>query len=248
MDKFHKKNIIDKKREEELIQKDEFADFEGSKAELLFLRFTRFLAKNRKTVFISLGVAVVVLASLIGFFEYRDYLFQKETVTLEDLNIKNQKSNANLDSKIQGLESFLKDQSTGKMELRVWKDLSKLYAEKGEFGKAAEYLENAGKKIDTPKEMKGFYFYIAGNYREKENNLPKSLENYKIASTVLETSRELNGFKAWSFYQTGRLSSLTGDKVQAKQFLEKALKLEGGETLEEVKLLASYLLLKLGKT
>lgn len=248
MDKFHKKNIIDKKREEELVAKDEFADFEGSKAELAFLKFSRFLAKNRKSVFISVGGVVLVLAILIGFFEYRDYLFQKETVTLEDINLKNQKTNANLESKILGLESFLKNQSTGKMELRVWKDLSKLYVEKGEFGKAAELMENAGKKIDIPKEMKGFYFYIAGNYREKENNLPKSLENYRIAATVLETSRELNGFKAWSFYQTGRLFSLTGDKVQAKQYLEKAIKLEGSETQEEVKLLSSYLLLKLGKS
>jgi cell division protein FtsL len=120
MDKFHKKNIIDKKREEELVAKDEFADFEGSKAELAFLKFSRFLAKNRKSVFISVGGVVLVLAILIGFFEYRDYLFQKETVTLEDINLKNQKTNANLESKILGLESFLKNQSTGKMELRVW--------------------------------------------------------------------------------------------------------------------------------
>ncbi|MDF3818898.1 tetratricopeptide repeat protein [Leptospira sp. 96542] len=248
MDKFHKKNAIDKKKEAELIQKDEFADFEGSKSELIFLKFTHFLVRNRKNVFISITVAIVLLASVIGFFEFRDYQFQKETVALEDLKILNQKNKLDLEKQIQGLEVFLKEQNTGKMELRVWKDLSKLHAEKGEFGKAAEYLENAGKRIDSPKEMKGLYFYIAGNYREHENNLAKSLENYQTASVVLETSRELNGFKAWSYYQTGRLFYLTGDKTKAKEFLEKSLKLEGAESQDDVRLLSSYLLLKLGKT
>ncbi|XDD45656.1 hypothetical protein AB3N60_13190 [Leptospira sp. WS39.C2] len=247
MDKFHKKNIIEQKKQAELIQKDEFADFEGSKAEFVFLRFTHFLSKNRKTVFISLASAIVVLAGVIGFFEYRQYLFEKETVTLEDLKLTHQKANVSLDAQIQSLEVFLQNQSTGRMELRVWKDLSKLYAEKGEFGKAASYLEDAAKKIDTPKEIKALYFYLAGNYREREKNTIKSLENYKIAAVVIEPARELNGFKAWSYYQAGRLSYLTGDKASAKQFLEKALKLDSAESGEDVKLLASYLLLKLGK-
>lgn len=247
MDKFHKKNIIEQKKQAELIEKDEFADFEGSKAELVFLKFTHFLSKNRKSVFISLASAIVVLAGVIGFFEYRQYLFDKETVTLEDLKLTHQKANVSLDAQIQSLEVFLQNQSTGRMELRVWKDLSKLYAEKGEFGKAASYLEDAAKKIDTPKEIKALYFYIAGNYREREKNNAKSLENYKIAATVVEPARELNGFKAWSYYQAGRLSFLTGDKLGAKQFLEKAVKLDGAESGEEVKLLSSYLLLKLGK-
>lgn len=247
MDKFHKKNPLEQKKQAELIQKDEFADFEGSKAELAFLKFTHFLSRNRKSVFISLASAIVVLAVIIGFFEYRAYLFEKETVTLEDLKLTHQKSKLGLDVQIQSLESFLQNQSTGKMELRVWKDLSKLYAEKGEFGKAAGYLEDAAKKIDTPKEIKALYFYIAGNYREREKNNAKSLENYKIAATVIEPARELNGFKAWSYYQAGRLSYLNGDKAGAKQYLEKAVKLDVAESGEDVKLLSSYLLLKLGK-
>ncbi|TGL39776.1 hypothetical protein [Leptospira perdikensis] len=247
MDKFHKKNQIEQKKQAELIQKDEFADFEGSKAELAFLKFTHFLSRNRKAVFIGLASAIVVLAVIIGFFEYRAYLFEKETVTLEDLKLTHQKSKVGLEAQIQSLEVFLQNQSTGKMELRVWKDLSKLYAEKGEFGKAAGFLEDAAKKIDTPKEIKALYFYVAGNYREREKNNTKSLENYKIAATVIEPARELNGFKAWSYYQAGRLSYLTGDKPSAKQYLEKAVKLDGAESQEDVKLLSSYLLLKLGK-
>ncbi|TGN21092.1 tetratricopeptide repeat protein [Leptospira idonii] len=253
MDKFVKKNLIDKKKEETRIQVDEFADFEGSKSELYFLKFSRFLGRNRKNVFIGICVTVVLLASVIGYFEYADHRFQKETVLLEELQVKARKSNASVDDQIKGLESFLKEQSSGNMELRVWKDLSRLYAEKGDFGKAAEFLEKAGIKIDSPAEVKAYYFYIAGNYRDQQSDSAKALENYKVASTIIEKSAELSNFKAWAFYQTGRLQFQTGDKAGAKLSLEKVLKLEnttatGADSLDEVKLLSSYLLLKIGKS
>ena len=251
MDKFVKKNIIDKKREEEMrAHQDEFADFEGSKAELYFLKFTHMLARNRKSVFIGLGAAFVLLASVIGYFEFQDYRFQKETVLLEDLVAKHKKSKANSDIQIADLEKFLNEQSTGNMDLRVWKDLSRLYAEKADWAKAADYLERAGKKIDTPKEMKAYYFYLAGNYRDKQPDIKKALENFKIASTLLDTNNEAKSFKAWSFYQTGRLQLANGDKPGAKLSLEKVLKIDSSESdnLEEVKLLTTYLLLKLGKS
>lgn len=73
----------------------------------MFLKFTHFLAKNRKSVFISLASAIIVLACVIGFFEYRQYLFEKETVTLEDLKLTHQKANVSLDAQIQSLEVFL---------------------------------------------------------------------------------------------------------------------------------------------
>jgi|JI8StandDraft_1071087.scaffolds.fasta_scaffold00042_53 tetratricopeptide (TPR) repeat protein len=250
MDKFVKKNIIDKKREEELrAHKDEFADFEGSKSELYFLKFTHMLARNRKNVFIGLGFTFVLLAVVIGYFEYQDYRFQKETVLLEDIIAKHKKGKANTDLQIADLETFLNEQSSGNMDLRVWKDLSRLYAEKSDWAKAAEYLEKAGKKIDTPKEMKAYYFYLAGNYRDKQPDLKKALENFKVASTLLETNNETKSFKAWSFYQTGRLQLANGDKPGAKLSLEKVLKIDATESdnLEDVKLLTTYLLLKLGK-
>ncbi|BDA77888.1 hypothetical protein LPTSP3_g08180 [Leptospira kobayashii] len=251
MDKFVKKNLIDKKREEEVrAHKDEFADFEGTKSELYFLKFSHFFVRNRRNVFLGIGAVVIVLAAVIGYFEYSDYRFQKETVVLEDLQSKAKKANLTPEKQIAELETFLKDQSTGRMELRVWKDLSRLYAEKGDFTKAAEYIELAGKKIDTPKEIKAYYFYIAGNYRDQVSDSKKALENYKIASTLLETSREINQFKAWAFYHTARLQFQNGDKVGAKTNLEKVLKIDGttADSLEDVKLLASYLLLKIGKS
>ncbi|MCZ8155970.1 MAG: hypothetical protein O9264_07615 [Leptospira sp.] len=251
MDKFVKKNLIDKKREEELrAHQDEFADFQGSKSELYFLKFTHFLARNRKRVFIGLGIAFVILASLIGFFEYRDYRFQKNTVLFEDIQAKHKKTNATPDIQIADLESFLANQSSGDMDLRVWKDLSRLYAEKANWEKAADYLERAGKKIDTPKEMKAYYFYLAGNYRDNQPDPVKALENFKIASSILETNSEVKSFKAWAFYHTGRLQLASGDKPGAKLSLEKVLKIDGSdsENLDEVKLLTTYLLLKLGKT
>jgi tetratricopeptide (TPR) repeat protein len=251
MDKFVKKNLIDKKREEELrAHQDEFADFQGSQAELYFLKFTHMLARNRKIVFIGLTTIFLILASVIGYFEYQDYRFQKVTVLFEDMTAKHKKANAFPDTQIADLETFLKDQSSGNMDLRVWKDLSRLYAEKANWEKAADYIEKAGKKIDTPKEMKAYYFYLAGNYRDKQPDLKKALENYKIASTLLDTNNEAKSFKAWSFYQTGRLQLANGDKPGAKLSLEKVLKIDGSESdnIEEVKLLTTYLLLKLGKS
>jgi len=251
MDKFVKKNIIDKKREEELrAHQDEFADFQGSTAELYFLKFTHFLARNRKNVFLILGSIVIVLVSVIGYFEYQDHRFQKETVLLEDIISKHKKTNAPIDTQIADLESFLNSNNSGNMDLRVWKDLSRLYAEKGNWEKSADYLEKAGKKIDTPKEMKAYYFYLAGNYRDNQADSKKALENYKIASTLLDNNSEVKSFKAWAFYHTGRLQLETGDKPGAKLSLEKVLKIDASESdnLEEVKLLTTYLLLKLGKS
>lgn len=247
MDKFHKKNIIEQKKEFELATVDEFADFQGSKAELLFLKFTRTLGRHKKWVFIGLGSLVILLSIVIGFFEYREHLFQKETVTLEDLKEKQKQTKAGLAVQIQSLESFLADQTTGKMELRVWKDLSRLQAETGNYPKAAEYLELAGKSIDSPKEIKALYFYIAGNYREQANDLTKAAENYKIAAVVVEPSRELDGFKSWAYYQAGRLAYATGNKEEARTFLQKCIRLETKESENEVQLNASYLLLKLGR-
>lgn len=140
----------------------------------MFLKFTHFLAKNRKSVFISLASAIIVLACVIGFFEYRQYLFEKETVTLEDLKLTHQKANVSLDAQIQSLEVFLQNQSTGRMELRVWKDLSKLYAEKGEFGKAATYLEDAAKKSTLQKKSKLFIFTL----RATTVNVKKIMGNH----------------------------------------------------------------------
>ncbi len=248
MDKFQSKNAIDKRKEFE-VAKDEFADFQGSASELLFLKFSRWIGNHRLKIAIGFGVFFVSMTAVISYLEYRDSQIQKDTATFEEIETKHKRSNATIDVKIQDFESFLANHSSHAMELRVWKELSGLYAEKKDWEKAAEYIEKAGKSIDQPKEVKALYFYLAGNYRDQSGKEKEALENYTVSSSILETSNEIASFKAWAFYQTGRLRFATGNKQGAKEILEKVLRIEakGMENLEEVKLLSSYILLKLGK-
>jgi tetratricopeptide (TPR) repeat protein len=248
MDKFQSKNAIDKRKEFE-VAKDEFADFQGSASELMFLKFSRWVGNHRLKIAIGFGALFVVITIVIGYLEYRDSQIQKDTAVFEEIENKHKISNAPLDTKIQDLELFLSNHSSDAMQLRVWKELSKLYAEKKDWDKAAEFIEKAGREVDSPKEMKALYFYLAGNYRDQNGKEKEALENYTVASTILETSNEIASFKAWSFYQTGRLRFATGNKQGAKEILEKVLRIEskGMDNLEEVKLLSSYILLKLGK-
>lgn len=152
--------------------------------------------------------------------------------------------------KIKAYEEISAQYSSKKLELRLAKTLSDLYSRNGEFQKAADKLEWAGKKIEEPTEVKAYYFYLAGNLREREGNLALAETDFSVSVNLLANTREANGFLAWSLYQTGRLQAKNGKKAEATESLKKVLDQEiktPATDYNTVKQYATFLLIQLNQ-
>jgi len=255
MSKFDKKRL----REENFVKnisrnayEENLETFQGSKAEFYFLKFSHFVSRYRFSVFIGLVATVVIIIIIISIGEYFKYQENKAAIELEKI----ERGHAlyplmDLKAKIKDYEDLQQKYSLTKPLLRTSKIISDLYARNGEFTKAAELIEKAGKKIDEPKEIKAYYFYIAGNYRERSGDQKLALQNYSVAGALLSNAKKTPGFSAWSLYHSGRLRLATGDKAGAKKDLQKVLEIEsdasGQSGAKSARELATFLLIKLNK-
>ncbi|MBE7412060.1 MAG: hypothetical protein L6Q54_05490 [Leptospiraceae bacterium] len=221
-----------------------------SSVEIFFHKLSVFIKRNRIQVFSAILGIVVVIVLIISITEYIKYRENVATVEIEKIEKKHlQNPLIDIKDKIKDYEKYQKDFTLEKPFLRSSKVLSELYAKNGEFSKAAIALESAGKKIEDSKEIKAYYFYIAGNYRERANEMKEALQNYGISNSLL-TPKDTPSFSAWSLYSTARLKLLTGDKEGAKKDLAKVLEIDSPEfeeNLKSVKELATYLIIKLNK-
>ncbi|MBM9501642.1 hypothetical protein JWG44_15415 [Leptospira sp. 201903071] len=233
------------------VKVDPYADFQGSKLELILIKFFRSVAAHIKEVLIGAGVILAIVLAIVTYVQYQESQFEKGTIALEALDKKFRLNPAiDLKEKIQAYEEVSSQYSSKKLELRLAKILSDLYARNGEFQKAADKLEWAGKKIDEPTEVKAYYFYLAGNLREREGNLASAETNYGTAANLLTNTREANGFLAWSLYQTGRLQAKNGKKSEAIQSLKKVLDQDiktPASDYNTVKQYATFLLVQLNQ-
>lgn len=249
--KFQKKNFAELKKQENDILDRDLETFQGSAMELFFIKLGRRIQRNRLGFFGGAFAIFLLIGGILGYLEYADYRAIKSTEKLEIILETWEKGGSpSTAEKIQELEKFLGSEASGDVVIRVAKTLSDLYAEAKEYKKAAELLENAGKKIDGIRESKAFYFYLAGNYRELAEDKDLSLKNYQTAASLLDNLREAPSFRAWSLYHSGRLLAEKGDKNGAGEALRKILLIEPGEAmsdLEEVKRLSTFLLLKISQ-
>ncbi|TGK04828.1 hypothetical protein EHO59_08200 [Leptospira semungkisensis] len=225
---------------------DPYADLSG--AEKAFAILFSKIGEHKKEVLIGFGVLFVTVVSVVGWNEYRAEQFRKGTIAIERLEKElAQNPLAELTDKIKKYEAIASTYSSPSLDLRLSKTLGDLYARNGEFAKAADKLEYAGKKIDDLPEAKAYYFYLAGNYRESGNQFAEAETDYSTASSLLSNRRNVSGFYAWSLYQAGRLKLKNGKKAEALELLKKVLEQEISSPSEEfksVKELATYLLLK----
>lgn len=230
---------------------DPYADFQGSKIELALTKFFRAISFRIKEVLIGAGVVLIVILAVVIYVQYQDSQFEKGTIALEVLE-KKFRSNpvVDLKEKIKAYEEISTQYSSKKLELRLAKTLSDLYSRNGEFQKAADKLEWAGKKIEEPTEVKAYYFYLAGNLREREGNLALAETDFSVSANLLANTREANGFLAWSLYQTGRLQAKNGKKTEAIESLKKVLDQEiktPATDYNTVKQYATFLLIQLNQ-
>ncbi|MCH1912128.1 hypothetical protein L9Z41_09140 [Leptospira noguchii] len=230
---------------------DPYADFQGNKMELAFAKFFRAISFRIKEVLIGVGAILVIVLAVVIYVQYQDSQFEKGTIALEILEKKFRTNpTTDLKEKIKAYEEISAQYSSKKLELRLAKTLSDLYSRNGEFQKAADKLEWAGKKIEEPTEIKAYYFYLAGNLREREGNLALAETDFSVSANLLANTREANGFLAWSLYQTGRLQVKNGKKAEATESLKKVLDQEiktPATDYNTVKQYATFLLIQLNQ-
>ncbi len=225
---------------------DPYADLSG--AERAFAILFSKIGEHKKQVLTGVGILFVTVITVVSWNEYRAEQFKKGTLAIEALEKEFAlKPNTELTDKIKRFETVASTYSSPSLDLRLAKTLGDLYARNGEFAKAADKLETAGKKIEDLSEVKAYYFYLAGNYRENGNQLAEAETDYFTASSLLSNRKNVAGFYAWSLYQAGRLKLKNGKKDEAKELLKKVLEQDVSSPSEEykaVKELATYLLIK----
>ena len=228
---------------------DPFEDFEGNKAELYLHKFSHYLGNHRKQVFIGIGVVIFLLVSLAGFLEYQRDRLEKASVEMEDLQTRFSKNpSIDLSEMIVEYEKVREKYSTSGVDLRTAKVLADLYARDGKFDKAAALMEKSGTEVGELREVKAFYFFIAGNYREQQGDLKKALENFETASGLLKNMRNVPVLMSWSYFHTGRLYFLNKDTAKANTYLKKVLEVNGSTPLfQKARKLSTYLLLKINQ-
>lgn len=244
MSRYEKQPVMPKHQ----IQVDIYQDFEGTKAELYFIKFTAWLRERKKNLFVGLGIIGAIVVLFAGYSEYHDSRVEKASVILEKLHKFHQMNPVDIARQIKDFEKTRSDFSESEIQLRTAKILADLYARNGEFAKAAELMEEAGTDIDDLREVKAFYFYIAGNYREQASQPGESLKDYETAANLVTNMRNMPGFMAWIYYQTGRLHYLNNNKEEAVKNLKKVMELNGNsEQFQKARQLSSYLLVKMNQ-
>ncbi len=250
MAKFDRKKFREEQFKKSQVEyNDPLDNFEGSKTELLFLKFSRFFARHRSQFFIGIGVFIAAIVIVVAVGEYLQYRTNQATIQIEKVEKKHAKNfSADTNQKIKDYEALLEKYSSKEAKLRIFKRISDLHVEAFEFGKAADYLEKAAELITDSKEVKAYYYYVAGSHREKTKDNKLALDDYTKASALLANNRETHALSAWTYYQTGRLRLLNGEKEAAIKDLSKVLDIESeASDMAEVKKLATYLLIKANK-
>jgi tetratricopeptide (TPR) repeat protein len=251
MAKFDRKKFREEqfKKSQQVEYNDPLENFEGSKTELLFLKFSRFFSRHRSQFFIGIGIFIAAIVTFVAVGEYLQYRTNQATIQIEKVERKHAKaSSVDTKAKIKDYEVLLEKYSSKEAKLRIYKRISDLHVEAFEFSKAAEYLEKVAELVADSKEIKAYYYYVAGSHREKTKDNKLALQNYFKASTLLTNNRETHSLSAWTYYQIGRLRLLNGEKEAGIKDLNKVLDIESEATdLAEVKKLATYLLIKANK-
>ena len=148
------------------------------------------------------------------------------------------------------MEAFLQEHSSKSATLRISKQIMDIHIKNGEFLKASQYAEKIASSIETPKELKAYFYYLQGNFCEQAGDKKLSLEAYKKAEEQISGKKEMVIMNSWTLFQIGRLKFELGDKEGSISDLKKVLELDSeqlGFALKQPKLMSTYLILKINK-
>jgi tetratricopeptide (TPR) repeat protein len=248
MSKFDRKKYREEQfqKEKEAKVVDPYENFEGTKTELLFLKTIHFILLHRVKFLLGLLSIIATIIIYVGVKEYSEYRIAQATLDIEKVEKKFTKDfSLTTPKKIEEMEALLAKHSFKDAKLRIYKRLSDLHLEAFEVSKSAEYLEKSAELITDSKELKAYYYYLAGSLRDQSNETKLAISNFDKASLLLTNARELNGLVAWTHYQAGRLKLKNGEKESAIKDLNRVLDIESDNPdIAEVKKLSTFLLLK----
>lgn len=253
MAKFDRKKFREnlKQQREEREYEVELEAEEKSPAEKLLLKFVHILKENRLRVFLGMLFIFLVISAVVVVGEYNKYRENLSILEAEKLEKKIEKSIPLDDlAKIKEMETFLQSHSAKSAQIRISKQLMDIHVKAGEYQKAFPIAEKIASTVESPKEVKAYFYYLQGNYSELAGDKKISLEAYKKALEQINGKKEMIIMNSWTLFQVGRLKYELGDKEGSIVDLKKVLELESdqmGFALKQPKLMSTYLLLKINK-
>jgi tetratricopeptide (TPR) repeat protein len=253
MSKFDRKKFREnlKQQKQEKDYEIELETEERSPAEKLLLKFVHFLKENRLRVFLGFLLILIIISAVVAVGEYNKYKENLAILEAEKLEKKIEKALPFDDTaKIKEMEEFLKNHSARSAQIRISKQLMDIHIKAGEYQKAFPIAEKIATSIESPKEVKAYFYYLLGNYSEQSGDKKISLEAYKKAYEQISGKKEMVVMSSWTLFQIGRLKYEQGDKEGSIVDLKKVLELDSdqmGFALKQPKLMSTYLLLKINK-
>lgn len=68
------------------VKVDPYTDFQGSRVELVLIKFFRAISNRIKEVLVGVGLILVVILVAVAYVQYQDSQFEKGTIALEALD------------------------------------------------------------------------------------------------------------------------------------------------------------------
>jgi len=148
--------------------------------------FSDFIQRNRKGIFLFLGILVVLLVGVVAFISLKDYFQKKALAVVEELDtryvdlrpsLKDEEKNDEVQKLIDDLNAFVKSNS-GLAQGRGWSVLAQIHGEKEEWQQAEEAWRNAAKAAEKSYLAPIAYFNAAAA-AEEQGNLEQAIELLK---------------------------------------------------------------------
>jgi len=137
--------------------------------------FNDFIQRNRKGIFLSLGILVILLAGVVTFISLKDYFQKKALAVVEELDtryvdlrpsLKGEEKNEDVQKLLDDLNAFVKSNS-GLAQGRGWSVIAQIHGEKEEWDQAEEAWRNAAKAAEKSYLAPIAYFNAAAAAEEQ---------------------------------------------------------------------------------
>lgn len=249
MGKFDRKKFRENLKQEQQKSQEDLELEDKSPSEVFLIKVIRFLKANRLRFFSGLLVILVIIGAFFGFGEFNQYRENQAILEAEKLEKKLEKTPEDT-AKLLEMEGFLQKHKGKLAELRIAKQAMDLHVKLGQFQKAAEYAFTIANSIQSPPELKAYFFYLHGSISEEAGDKTKALESYSRVLEQISSKKEMSIMNTWALFHSGRLKYELGDKEGAISELKKVLDMENEQldfALRQPKLMATYLILKINK-
>lgn len=251
MAKFDRKKFRENLRQEQQKSQEELELENKTPTERVLISILQVMRANRVKFLSGIVFLVLMFALVLGIRQFNQYRETQAILEAEKLEKKLEKTN-NLEdtAKLLEMEAFLQKHKGKLAELRISKEAMDLHIKAGQFQKASEYSLTIANTIQTPPELKAYFFYIHASLCEEAGDKTRALDSYTKVLSQNAGKKDMAIMNTWSLFHMGRLKFESGDKEGAISELKKVLDMENEQldfALRQPKLMATYLILKINK-